>query len=342
MEGCIFYESFCSVVSKWFRIKLGWRQQAKSNINIKNEWNGNLQKVDGNLHLPPPPSQCQDSPQYFSKKKKKLVFNPNSNYIYTHLTNQHLLILHQPPPLWFQNPPLKFLKSFQKLIFNLNISYTNTHLIIQHKLIPFYLHPLGFETPNVGHVWTKTHTTNIRSDLDLVFWSSTCGGHLECQNPYCNNLHHAYCTSSVNDIEFDSFTKEPFPIGGLMFSFSTLICKICKEPPKYIAPCVVKIFYVYGNDITQWVCILLGNFNPFTKKLFWKPARTLWISSSFTMIVILTICFHWKNLSMFLNAEKNSNCSHLRNKVTTFKYLHRLGVMDRIAKLIGVNSLAYI
>ena len=31
------------------------------------------------------------------------------------------------------------------------------------------------------------------------------------------------------------------------------------EPPKCIAPCVAKIFYVHGNDTTQRACIHLGN-----------------------------------------------------------------------------------
>jgi hypothetical protein len=34
---------------------------------------------------------------------------------------------------------------------------------------------------------------------------------------------------------------------------------------------------------------------------------------------------------------KGLHSPHLRNKVTTFKYLRRLGVMDGIAKLQGVN-----
>lgn len=36
------------------------------------------------------------------------------------------------------------------------------------------------------------------------------------------------------------------------------------------------------------------------------------------------------------------NIPHLHNKVTTFEYLYRLGVMDGIAKLKGVNTWAYV
>ena len=39
---------------------------------------------------------------------------------------------------------------------------------------------------------------------------------------------------------------------------------------------------------------------------------------------------------------KEMNSPHLRNKVTTFKYLRRLGVMDSIARLRGVSTWAYV
>ena len=110
-----------------------------------------------------------------------------------------------------------------------------------------------------GHVWTKTQTTNITNDLGVVFRSSTYIGHLKCQNPHCNYLQRVHRTSSVNDTEFDGFTKDPIPVGGPVHASSTLMCKICKEPLKCIAPCVAKIFYIHGNDTTQRVCIHLGN-----------------------------------------------------------------------------------
>jgi hypothetical protein len=50
VEECIFYERACSVVSKWFRIKLGLTSSSgiKHQHKMENELNGNLQKVDGN------------------------------------------------------------------------------------------------------------------------------------------------------------------------------------------------------------------------------------------------------------------------------------------------------
>src|SRR6202022_2803125 len=41
-----------------------------------------------------------------------------------------------------------------------------------------------------GHVWTKTQTTNITNDVGLAFRSSTCVGHLQCENPSCDYLQH--------------------------------------------------------------------------------------------------------------------------------------------------------
>ena len=152
--------------------------------------------------------------------------------------------------------------------------------------------------------------------------SSTCVGHLECENPHCDYLQRAHRTSSVNDIEIDGFTNEPFPVGGLKPTFSTLVCKICEEPLKCIAPCVAKMFYIHSNDTTQQHAFILATIvtpsrstivgivlriNALIEEhveqtpqashsnLFWKPARTLWASSSSAMIVILIICFHSKN-----------------------------------------------
>ena len=48
-------------------------------------------------------------------------------------------------------------------------------------------------------------------------------------------------------------------MNGLVPASSTLVCRICKEPPKCIAPHVARIFYVHGNDATQRACIHLGN-----------------------------------------------------------------------------------
>ena len=116
----------------------------------------------------------------------------------------------------------------------------------------------GMDKPYDGHVWTKILTTNITNNLGLSFRSSTCVGHLQCYNPHCDNLQRVHRASSVNDAEFDGFTKDPFPVGDPVPGSSTMVSRICKEPPKCIAPCVARIFYVHSNDTTQRACIHLG------------------------------------------------------------------------------------
>ena len=99
-----------------------------------------------------------------------------------------------------------------------------------------------------GHVWTKTLTTNISNNLNLIFCSSICIGHLQCQNPGCDYLKRSCRTSALNDTEFDGFSKEPFAVSGPPPSGSTLVCKICKEPPKCVALYNARIFYVHGDE----------------------------------------------------------------------------------------------
>jgi hypothetical protein len=46
----------------------------------------------------------------------------------------------------------------------------------------------GMDKRYNGHAWIKTQITNISNNLGFVFCSSTCVGHLQCQNPQCDNL----------------------------------------------------------------------------------------------------------------------------------------------------------
>ena len=40
----------------------------------------------------------------------------------------------------------------------------------------------GMDKCHDGHAWTKTVTSNIKSDMNLMFCTSTCIGHLCCEN----------------------------------------------------------------------------------------------------------------------------------------------------------------
>ena len=67
----------------------------------------------------------------------------------------------------------------------------------------------GIDKHYNGHVWTKTVTTNMSNVLDHSFPSSSCVGHLRCENLLCEYLERAHQTSSNNDTEFEGVTKEP-------------------------------------------------------------------------------------------------------------------------------------
>ena len=50
----------------------------------------------------------------------------------------------------------------------------------------------GMDKQYDGHIWTKIVIINIRNILDLSFQSSSCIGHLCCENPHCEYLHRVH------------------------------------------------------------------------------------------------------------------------------------------------------
>jgi hypothetical protein len=113
----------------------------------------------------------------------------------------------------------------------------------------------GMDKHYDGHVWTKTQTTNITNDFGFSFRSCTCVGHLQCQNLSCDYLQRAHRTSKVKGTEFEGLTKDHNLLSGIVPSGFIFVCRICKEPPKCIALCEAKIFYVHGEDSSQRACI---------------------------------------------------------------------------------------
>jgi hypothetical protein len=228
----------------------------------------------------------------------------------------------------------------------------------------------GMDKQYDGHVWTKTQTTNITNDVGLAFCSSTCVGHLQCQNPSCDYLQRPHRASKVNDTEFEGFTKDHFPLSGIVPSGSTLVCRICKQPPKCIALCDAKIFYVHGKESSQRACIHIGTHQHPVKvgdcRDNRKRINTLLEEhvdrspqATYNKIVIEaskdivgdfllsgnndTQCLlSLKELEHVFESYKELNSPNLRSKVTSFKYLRRFGVMDGIAKLRGVSNWAYV
>jgi hypothetical protein len=69
---------------------------------------------------------------------------------------------------------------------------------------------LGMDKRHDGHVWTRTNTSHIKNDMGLTFRSTSCVGHLHCDNQDCEYLNHVHRTSQVNEMERDGFTTTPF------------------------------------------------------------------------------------------------------------------------------------
>jgi hypothetical protein len=106
-----------------------------------------------------------------------------------------------------------------------------------------------------GHVWTKTITTNITNEFGLSFRSSACVGHLRCNNKECEYLIRRPRIFQVNETEFEGCTLQTFVVGQTPPTDSTLVCKVCKEPPTCIATCGAKIYYVAGKNNHIRACI---------------------------------------------------------------------------------------
>jgi hypothetical protein len=116
----------------------------------------------------------------------------------------------------------------------------------------------GMDKRHDGHAWTKTVTSNIKSDMSLTFRTSTCIGHLRCENQDCEYTFRIHRTSLVNEREWDGFTVTTIPVGQPAPTGSTLVNKICKAPPICFATCAARIYYVYGVANMTRACLHLG------------------------------------------------------------------------------------
>ena len=155
--------------------------------------------------------------------------------------------------------------------------------------------------------------------------------------------------SSVNETNFEGFTKEPFIVGGPPSPASTLVCKICKKPPTCMAMCDVKIFYIHGHDSMQRACIHLehhrhpvktGDYRCTCKKIDalvkehvdrtpQAPLSKIIMEASRDLFGEYLLCIEdelprflsLKELELVFDCYKELNSPNLRNKVTMFKYL---------------------
>jgi hypothetical protein len=78
-------------------------------------------------------------------------------------------------------------------------------------LDPFHMMH-GMDKRHDGHAWTKTVTSNIKCDMSLTFCTSTCIGHLRCENQDCKYTSRIHRTSPVNERESDGFTVTTIPV----------------------------------------------------------------------------------------------------------------------------------
>ena len=87
----------------------------------------------------------------------------------------------------------------------------------------------GMDKRYDGHVWTKTITTNITNDFGLSFRSSSCVGHLRCNNKECEYLIRRPRIFEVNETEFEGCTLQAFVVDRPPPTDSTLFARCVKD-----------------------------------------------------------------------------------------------------------------
>ena len=228
----------------------------------------------------------------------------------------------------------------------------------------------GMDKRYDGHAWSRTITSNIMNDFHLTFRTSSCLGHLRCDNVACDFLSRVHRTTSVNETDWDGICDKPFPVGTNPPLDSTLVCSICKVPPTCIAFCNAKIYYVVAKDHMTRACVHLGSHDHPVKVGDYRDSieqtKSL-ISDQVERTPTAT------NSSIVLEASKEllgplllardgeeqkpleltdllplfDKCKHLtspnvRNSVTSFRYLRRFGVMDSITRLRGSSNWSFV
>jgi hypothetical protein len=234
---------------------------------------------------------------------------------------------------------------------------------------PFHM-MYGMDKRHDGQAWTKTVTSNIKSDMSLTFRTSTCIGHLRCENQDCKYTSRIHRTSPVNEREWDGFTVTTIPVGQLAPAGSTLVCKICKAPPICFATCAARIYYVYGAANMTRVCLHLGihehpvkvgedqEIKERMRKLIEEqvertPKATnsaIVMEASKELVGELLINpdgapvrkYDLEELIPVLEKCKYMSSPSIKNDVTAFRCIRRFGVMDGITTLRGCSHWAYV
>ena len=110
-----------------------------------------------------------------------------------------------------------------------------------------------------GHSWSRTITSNFQNDLKLLFRTSSCLGHLRCDNRDCEYLKRDHKTSKLNETEWEGLSEKVFEVGSKPPTSSTVVCKSCNVPPTCVVVCPAKIYYVTATPHMTRVCLHLGS-----------------------------------------------------------------------------------
>ena len=228
----------------------------------------------------------------------------------------------------------------------------------------------GMDKHHDGHSWTKTVTSNIKSDMSLTFRTSTYIGHLYCENQDCEYTSRIHCTSLINEREWDGFTMMTILVGQLAPARSTLVCKIYKVPPICITTCTAKIYYVYGAANLTRACLHLGvhdhpvkvdedqNIKERTSELIQEQVKRTPRATNSAIVIEASKEFmgellinpdgvpiqkyDLEELVPVLKKCKYMSSPSIKNDVTAFRFIQRFGVMDGIATLRGYSHQAYV
>ena len=108
-----------------------------------------------------------------------------------------------------------------------------------------------------GHPWYTTKIINIQNDFALTFRRSTCEGHLQCSNDFCDYMHRN--VGECNNTKWARSTPTPFFMSIVAPEKSKLECKVCRSTPVCMVLCHVRIIYVHSiSSEMARACIYLG------------------------------------------------------------------------------------
>jgi hypothetical protein len=174
----------------------------------------------------------------------------------------------------------------------------------------------------------------------------------------------------VNELEWDGFTKTTIPVGQPALAGSSLVCKICKVPPIYIATCGARIYHVFGTTNMTRACVHLGHHNHPVKvgedrkikermrKIIEEQVERTPKATNFAIVMeatkeligellinlerALVRKYDLEELAPVLDKLKYMSFPSIKNDIAAFRYIRRFEVMDGIAMLRGCSHWAYV